>query len=133
MRVTQILTVALLGAASSMASAGELGPTSRGTISISITIPPHVMVKPVSLVNQDHPSSLSDLCVATNGLQDFHLMVVDSASGQERAIPSPVQVAPGQGSCRGPGLGFQIVDEWPLTAKKMPDAASPLTLLVVPD
>lgn len=132
MRVTQILTVALL-AASSMASAGELGPTSRGTISISITIPPHVMVKPVSLVNQDHRSSLSDLCVATNGLQDFHLMVVDSVSGQERAIPSPVQVAPGQGSCRGPGLGSQIVDERPLTARQMPDAAPPLTLLVVPD
>lgn len=132
MRSTQIITIGLFGTLSWAASAGELGPTSRGTVAISITVPPHISATSNTSVSQDPRLILSNLCVATNGLRNFHLMVVDPA-GEERTIPNPPRGAPMEGICRGSGLGFQVVDDEVRAAREIPSASLPLTLLVVPD
>ena len=130
MRATQIMTIGLFGAFPWAAYAGELG-TSRGSVSISVTVPPHVTATTVSPVSQDRPIR-SKLCVATNGLREYHLMLVDAASPQGRSIPKPVRGGSMEAICRGSETGYQIFGKEP-SAQSEHNAALSLTLLVVPD
>jgi len=59
------------------AAAGTMGATSRATVSISIVIPPHIVVaqaKPP--VDGSSSNGQPGLCVATNGLRRYHLTLV---------------------------------------------------------
>jgi hypothetical protein len=58
--------VAITGMAASV-KAGELGPASRGSVGISITIPPHLSIKPGHETNSQM-SSAPGVCIQTNGL-----------------------------------------------------------------
>jgi len=67
--------------ASTSAAAGAMGPTSRATISISIVIPPHVVIAPATPLNADSRSDAGrKLCVETNGLNHYHLTLVNGSS-----------------------------------------------------
>ena len=102
------------------AAAGELGPVSRGTVSISITIPPHVRV------SRPAGATLSDshgLCLGGTGLGDYRVRVLDSAGSQlgQDALPGR------SGGCAGPGATAIV------NAAASPAEAGPVTLLIVPD
>ena len=131
MRATQIMTIGLFGAFPWAAYAGELG-TSRGSVSISITVPPHVSATTLSTVSQDPPIS-SKLCVATNGLREYHLMLVDAASPQGRPISEPLRGGSTDAICKGLGIGYQIFGDERAAPSEMRSAVPSLTLLVAPD
>lgn len=62
--------------------AGELGPASRGSVGISITIPPHVSVNPAHGTN-DRVNAAGDICVQANGLNNYHLVILNAARSLE--------------------------------------------------
>jgi hypothetical protein len=65
-----------------------MGATSRGTISIRITIPPHVMVEPAHGEGaSDEAVSARGLCVRSNGFTPYHLAIL-SPSGTLESIPT---------------------------------------------
>lgn len=67
--------------ASTAAAAGNMGPTSRATISISIVIPPHLEIAPATSLDADARSDAArKLCLETNGLHHYHLTLVAGSS-----------------------------------------------------
>jgi hypothetical protein len=132
MRVTQFLTLALLGAASSVASAGELGPTSRETISISITIPPHVMVKPAKS-GTDGAVSAGAWCVSSNGVAHYHVALLSHDGTQVGTMPSGLPL-PRQAGC-GPAarelVPVSVQFSNAADGKELP--GEPAMLLIVPE
>jgi hypothetical protein len=102
------------------ASAGELGPTSRDAVSISITIPPHVRVSRSAAA--DSPGAQA-LCVVGSGLGDYRVRILD-ASGS----PGGPDVDPGGPSGCGVGAAAAAARTVPADL-----AAGPVTILIVPD
>jgi hypothetical protein len=130
MRATQILTLGLLGAASCAASAGELGATSRGAVSISITVPPHVTIKPAGA----HAPEANALCVMSNGFDHYHLVLLEAGGSRHQSIipsaGSKVLTSGARGGCRS--IGTDLMPD----ASLAEDAASrriAVTFLIVPD
>ena len=79
-------------AAPAAARAGEIGATSRSTVSISITIPPHVIVNPVTAATGQTSRASTGLCVETNGFSQYHLALVrhSAAADQEELLPQEI-------------------------------------------
>ncbi|HET8720776.1 MAG TPA: hypothetical protein VFM24_02030 [Nitrospira sp.] len=111
--------VILIGCANIGASAyaGELGPRSRDTISISVTIPPHVTVAPAAEVSAEGSTAPNALCIGAAGLRDYRLAIVDPAGFAE---DGGVQFHPA--SCSD--LGKQAAGL---------SGSGPITVLVIPD
>jgi hypothetical protein len=59
--------------------AGELGPASRGSVGISITIPPHLSLNPGHETNSQM-NSAAGVCVQTNGLINLMMLNVGSST-----------------------------------------------------
>jgi hypothetical protein len=67
-----VSAVAFLLAPFTAAAAGELGPTSRGTVAISVTIPPHVSVRPSDAGGANQAPRL---CMAANVTGEYRLAI----------------------------------------------------------
>lgn len=130
-----LVIIAVLSSVPAMASAGELAARSRGSVSISITIPPHLVIKPAMLVAG--PASANEtqgFCIKTNGFDNFHLVVLGSAS-EPSPPPRPVAVTQiAKDSCARLPAETLTTGEgaWPVAAGS-PREVHPLTILVVPD
>ncbi len=123
----QLLIVAALSGLPPAASAGELAASSRASISISITIPPHLVVNRVAPAEGAGPRNEGQgFCIAANGLANFHLVVLGSARA---AQPAATPIA--SSNC-----GMSSPEEWkvagPLAGVDQ-HQPQPLTILVVPD
>ena len=136
MRAIQILILGIFAAASGAASAGELGATSRGTVSISITVPPHLVLA----VSSDREASSNALCVSSNAPDHYHIarLSADGTALQSLVLGarSPTRQSGAKEAC-GP-----IEEELTRAsdsfkgdaADRQPGANSrPVTLLIVPD
>jgi len=129
MRATQILTLGLFGAASFAASAGELGPTSRASVSISIRVPPHVMIKAAGA----DLSPASPLCVTSNGFHHYHLALLDADGAPRNPVPTAWSNAAMSGAEGGCGsFGTELVPGGSVP-ENAAGAQTPVTLLIVPD
>jgi hypothetical protein len=111
--------IGLLAAPLTGAAAGELGPTSRGTVSISITIPPHLSVLPSGRSDRDRPPGL---CMAANGTREYRVAIVGPSEfpGREDILPAR------SGECAAATAAA-------LAGTARTAAAGPVTLLIVPD
>jgi hypothetical protein len=119
-RARYALALAWLLAPSAPAAAGDLGPTSRGTVSISITIPPHVRV---SRPAGSAPSDLRGLCVDGIGLGEYRVRILNAAGSQLGQDMLPGRL----GGCAS--LGATAI----ANAAVGPAESGPMTLLIVPD
>lgn len=109
------------------ASAAQMGPTSRDSVSISVTVPPHIIVAP-AVAKLDGSSGAPKLCVGTNGFSQYHLVVVrhSGATEQEEALrageSSEVSACPG-----AVAVAPRMIADSELSSR------GALTLLIVPD
>lgn len=135
-RAAFFLTFFVGAAIASSARAGEFGPTSRQTISISITIPPDVRVRPA---RQDTDDPIDGLCLATKRLPRYRIAFVDpkAPSGWDYAVPtthldrtsaSPT-CTPGQKAIDLTDLAGALIH----AHQGGGSLAEPLTLLIIPD
>ena len=111
------------------AHAGELGRTSRGTVSISVTIPQRVTIATSA---RDRSGANSDAyCVRTNGVASFHVQwapsVADVAARRLSITELPSQCDVGSLMAK-----LVILDqERGASGQVKPE--EPKTLLIVPD
>jgi hypothetical protein len=122
------LAVALLGGLGASATAGELGATSRGTVSISITVPPHVTIEAASLRNEER-SAPDAFCIASNGVTRFHVEVARPAGAKGDAFASAVSWP----MCGGSGPQDQVTANAAELNQSGAGAREDVTLLVVPE
>lgn len=111
------------------AAAGEMGAISRGTVSISVIIPPHVMVRPAGDTGYKGTSSARGaLCVETNGVRQYHLALLPQSGSSEdqEALPA----AADSPAC--PSASAVLPHNIDAQASGVSEG-QPLTLLVVPD
>jgi hypothetical protein len=102
------------------ATAGALGPTSRGNVAISITIPPHVQVSRSAGIGPSDPNAL---CLGGTGLGDYRVRILDPAGSQLGQ-----DMRPG----RSPGCASAGAAEIANVAAG-PAESGPITLLIAPD
>lgn len=88
--ISRCIACAAIGAAS-VTHAGELGATSRASISISITIPPHLSVHELAAASTSRNSGLArrQFCVASKGIGTYS---ITRLTGQE--VPSDAATRP---------------------------------------
>ena len=102
------------------ASAGEFGATSRGAISISVTVPPRVAIAIADRDARSGRGGSPGWCVRTSGLQGYHVRVVGTST--------PIDSL----------AACQDRPDTPLSARAMPARVEgtppvPLSILIVPD
>ena len=118
------------------AEAGVLGPTSRGTVSISITIAPHVVVSEASRPTQIALGDTAEaLCIGSGGLTAYRATLLASIGGRSEAIDlPPVRKLPSdQYICRqeaGAGAAVHLDGRM---VQAIRGSAEPATLLIIPD
>ena len=129
----RFLVFGLLAAASSGASAGQLGATSAGSVTISVTIAPHVTVMPPPAPARSG-SSAADACLVTNGVGDFHVALLQpDGSGPAEPLAPVGRGAAGAGCLTGAtAVALQVGS--PGGSSVAADAPrEPATLLIVPE
>ena len=130
-RPALILVTAALAAVSATTHAGELGRTSRGTVSISVIIPPHVLVR------SGVPGAW--LCVTATGLSGFSARVIGNA-----VVPGAREIdraddrrgggSRGDGRCGAGAKATPIAGASAAVALAARDGdQGPPTLLIVPE
>lgn len=128
-RLDVLLFLSALGALPAAACAGQLGPTSRGAVAISITIPPHVVV--TSAAPTDSAGAETPFCISGAGLARYRVeRIASDASakpGPPRMLPVPAGALPV--GCGAAGFGLAGL----ASAIGETGSAAPLTLLIVPD
>lgn len=127
-RSMQIVALAVLAATGAKAAAGSLGATSRGSVAISITIPPHVAV--ASRSGNGDGNSADAFCLSAYGIRNYRIGILlpqqapdsllEAASGPEY---SNVQALCGADR----SLSFSNAK----IAERPP--SRPVTLLVIPE
>lgn len=130
-----VIIAALIGGPAE-ASAGELAARSRGSVSISITVPPHLVLKPAMPVADPRSGKEAQgFCIKANGLDNFHLVVLGSASMQS-PLPRPAASMPiAMSNCAAlPAEALRTKQDVALpVATGGPSESHPLTIIVVPD
>lgn len=107
------------------ASAGALGPTSRGAVSISVTIMPRVRIAAPAASLPRSLGEASPLCVTGTGLGAYRVRFLDETAQRSQAEP-PSDLA---AACAKPAPANE-----PFAPSDRPrERSAPLTLLVVPD
>ncbi len=118
------------------AKAGALGATSRGTVSISITIPPHFQISAgTPIATHLHPGGLGEFCVETNGVRNYHVAVLNSASSSQQVLEAVHTLLPRHsGAICGSASTADEVDRIRASDSlaRSGESAS-VTLLVIPD
>lgn len=112
------------------ARAGEMGPTSRGSVSISITIPPHIVTGQAA-VGADPRTGLSaanGLCIAAGGEHVYRVALL--GAGQEpTATVEPSQILD-LAKCAATGRSQAAAPDAGEPARA---GTGPIALLVIPD
>jgi hypothetical protein len=100
------------------ASAGELGPISRASVSLSITVPPHVSIRPSS---ERQGKESMQLCIGATGLRYYRVAALDLESVRSTEVRPSSSASCVPAAITAPADG--------------PDSArgGPVTLLIVPD
>ena len=117
------IALAALAVPLASATAGDLGPTSRGAVSISITIPPHLAVGSLadSGAGRDAGGPAGQLLRLVEQVRDGVPLGGDSAA--PATLLSVECAAAGRGA-GGPEAGERLA--------RLP-GSGPVTLLVIPD
>ena len=134
---TAVLTIVGLTGTAAKATADEGGPTSRDSISISISIPPHFEMNPAgSSTHQGRVAKSDLLCIEGNGAKNYHVAVVgpeglpdrSNTLRQSRLIPIAIDPA----TC-GPGTAAAAIHFANWLSTSPGSARAPVTLLIIPD
>jgi hypothetical protein len=131
---TRVLVSLAIIAMSSAAMAGDLGPTSQGAVSISITIPPHVKVSSGGPIENDGTSQHDrSLCIAMNQRTgSYHVALVASAYSQRDGAAFSGAIAKDAPARGEPICASSMILDRDLQG--LPDtSAGPLMLLIIPD
>jgi hypothetical protein len=126
------LVLVAAGAGSAGAGAADIGPTARGTVSISVTIAPHVAIAPAA-ARVGAAAAGGALCVESNGFTHFHVALVRQ-SGAGPQFHEVLHPAPDRAKASDCSSGSALLP--PLGAATAGDQVSsgqPLRLLIVPD
>ena len=126
----------VLGAALISAPASAVGPTSRSTISITITVPPHIVLSRAdSVTDSALDARVEDFCIGASGLASYHVALAPSHGG---LAPVGLRTHSGQQAgdpqlCgRDPGPGSVLhLDK--AMVQTITGSAGPATLLIIPD
>jgi len=107
------------------ARAGDLGPTSRESVAISITVPPHFTVQAASATTT---SGLVPLCIGANAVQGYGIVIYDTEGRQIEPVAATwIPAVAGRGCIGSSG-------NRPRTkAVELPEPQGALTLLIVPN
>lgn len=131
------LLLGLVGISAS-AEAGVPGPTSRGTVSISVTIAPHVVMSEASGSMRDGVGDTATaLCIGSRGLTPYSATLIARVNGRSEAIDLPLVrsaqlPADSPGCAQGTGADATIyLDRGVMRAIER--STGPATLLIVPD
>jgi hypothetical protein len=126
------LVLVAAGAVSAGAGAADMGPTGRGTVSISVTIAPHVAIAPAAALAGAAAKGRA-LCVESNGFTQFHVALVRQAGAgpqfHEVLHPDPDR-AEASDCSSGSALLPPVAA---VTAEEQVSRGEPLRLLIVPD
>lgn len=125
--IVRTLLVCALAAAPGIASAADMGPVSRETVSISITVAPHVIVTPAAGTFQAS-SAGPTLCVGTNGFSQYHLALIRHSAGAEDE--ELLQSGGGRSGAACPGASPVMPQ---MLAGLETSSPGPVTLLIIPD
>lgn len=119
-----LLVLPTLAAMPATAQAGDLGATSRGTVSISITIPPRVQVA-AAVAPDARPDS--PLCVSSTGLGRYRIQMIQSGNNVGAGRPNDILIGSARSAASCGAAAHAIA------GPARPDMSNPLTLLIVPD
>jgi hypothetical protein len=133
-QVTLVIAALGLLGTGSQATAGTRGSISRGMVSISITIAPHIQIRPAAETGTN-ASDAAGLCLQTNGFHNFHVAVIRAATTADnvsRALLIDARTPAGDlAHCPATiPLEFDLRDQGRM-GEPSPDV--PMTLLIVPD
>jgi len=137
MRPTVVrVLAAIVATTSAHADAGELGRTSRGTVSISIIIPPRVLVA-ASHASREGARGAS-LCITGTRLRRYSIRMIHGAdkTGARAIDRAQDRQVGGTGPTAGCDVGAAAVPMLgaiALAALARHDDLGPLTLLIVPE
>jgi hypothetical protein len=118
------------------AEAGVLGPTSAGSVSISVTIAPHVVVSEASRPAQVMVGDPAEaFCIGSRGLTAYRATLLASIGGRSEAIDLPlVRKLPSDqhicGQEAGEGAAVHLDGRM---VQAIRGSAEPATLLIIPD
>ena len=134
--VRPIAIMLVFNATSISARAGEPAPISRSSISITITVPPHIVLSRAdSVTDSALDARVEDFCIGASGLASYHVALAPSHGG---LAPVGLRTHSGQQAgdpqlCgRDPGPGSVLhLDKAMVQA--ITDSAGPATLLIIPD
>lgn len=118
------------------AFAGELGLKSRDTVTISISIPPHVMAGRLDAPKAAGFGAGGDLCVAAGGYENVHLALV-RPTGEEMTSARPDETSALKKASSRPAclLGSRPGQRIPLdpASLSVPALGEPMIMLIVAD
>ncbi len=87
-QIARWIAFSALAAASSSACAGALGPTSKASVFISVTIPPRLAVREVASMPASTPAPSEaqsrQFCVMSNGVDRYSVTLLSSQQAMER-------------------------------------------------
>ena len=128
------LLIAALAGTSVMASAGQLAATSTGSVSISVTIPPHLTVETMPKTPDSASPAATSACIVTGDVEDYHVALLPAeGSGAPEPLPMTHRGAGGR-SCLASAAATALEERGPdVSSGGSASTAGPLTLLVVPD
>lgn len=119
------------------AEAGALGLTSRGTVSISITIAPHVVVRQASRPAQVALGDAADaLCIGSSGLTAYSATLLTRTDGRSEAIDLPLMrkgQLPGDLECGQQVGASATLHLGARLLRAIRGSTGPATLLIIPD
>lgn len=138
LNVCRVLLLLGLAGISTSAEAGILGPTSRNTVSISVTVAPHVVVSEVSRPTRlAAGDTATALCIGSRGLTAYRATLLARIDGRSEAIDLPLvrkgQLSADRQSCgQDVGAGATVHLDSRL-AQAIRGSTEPATLLIIPD
>lgn len=127
---TKVILIALVAAVPAAARAVELGPSSRGSISISIIVPPHLQV---SSSTQQPSSGPERVCFSAAGLAvSYHAELLPTHASGIKVRVKGLSIPPTALACDGDENRRQLNS---IRAAQAPlgSSSGPLVLLITPD
>ena len=109
-----------------------MGPTARGTVSISVTIAPHVAIAPAAALVGAAAGGRA-LCFESNGFTQFHVALVRQ-SGAGPQFHKTLHPDPDRAEASDCSSGSALLPPVAaVTAEEKVSSGEPLRLLIVPD
>ena len=126
---TKAFAIAVIASTSVAVDAAQMGPTSSGSVSISITIPPRLQVAALKTGAQE-PSAV---CLSASGLGTRYHVVVVPEDGAPLQRWGPAQPSPSI-ACQGHGLeSTRVPPSSAASPGRLANLSRPMMLLIVAD